>query len=190
MGSTIGPGTVIDSRNLESTSGDTVRLPDPQRLTHLQFRRFAGCPICNTHLQSIVARHDEIVAAGIREVVVFHSTPEELAKHVTGLPFAVVGDPGKVLYAEFGVESSPRALLDPRGMAPVIGPMIRSVPAILRKTTPPPPGRVTGGHSGLPADFLIGPDGRVIASKHGKHAYDQWSVDELLAQVPSTGRSR
>lgn len=131
-----------------------------------------------------MARHDDIVAAGIREVVVFHSTPEELARYEADLPFAVVGDPRKELYAEFGVESSPRALLDPRGMAPVIGPMIRSLPAILRKKVPPPPGRVTGGHSGLPGDFLIGPDGRVIASKLGKHAYDQWSVDELLAQIP------
>jgi hypothetical protein len=68
MGSTVGPGTVIDSRELMTTSGDTVRIPDPARLTHLQFRRFAGCPICNTHLQSIVARHHEIVAAGISEV--------------------------------------------------------------------------------------------------------------------------
>jgi hypothetical protein len=77
MGSAVGPGTVIDSRELMTTSGDTVRIPDPARLTYRQFRRFAGCPICNTHLQSIVARHHEIVAAGISEVVVFHSTPQE-----------------------------------------------------------------------------------------------------------------
>jgi AraC-like DNA-binding protein len=34
---------------------------------------------------------------------------------------------------------------------------------------------------GLPADFLIGTDGRVLALKYGTDAYDQWSVDELLA---------
>jgi hypothetical protein len=33
----------------------------------------------------------------------------------------------------------------------------------------------------LPGDFLIAPDGRVLASKYGKHADDQWSVDEELA---------
>src|SRR5260370_10442324 len=32
----------------------------------------------------------------------------------------------------------------------------------------------------LPADFLIAPSGRINAVKYGKHAYDQWSVDELL----------
>jgi hypothetical protein len=35
-------------------------------------------------------------------------------------------------------------------------------------------------HLGLPADFLIGSDGRVLAAKFGRHADDQWSVDELL----------
>jgi hypothetical protein len=39
------------------------------------------------------------------------------------------------------------------------------------------------GHLGLPADFLINTDGSVIAAKHGTHADDQWSVDELLAQA-------
>jgi hypothetical protein len=38
----------------------------------------------------------------------------------------------------------------------------------------------TGGLLGLPADFLIAPDGRIAALKYGQHAYDQWTVDELL----------
>lgn len=33
---------------------------------------------------------------------------------------------------------------------------------------------------GLPADFLIAPDGRVLACTYGAHANDQWSVDDLL----------
>jgi hypothetical protein len=32
----------------------------------------------------------------------------------------------------------------------------------------------------MPADFLIGADGAVVARKYGEHADDQWSVDELL----------
>jgi hypothetical protein len=39
---------------------------------------------------------------------------------------------------------------------------------------------------GLPADFLIARDGTVIAAKYGQHAYDQWSVDDLLARTPPT----
>ena len=113
-------GSVVAPRELVSVSGDAVPIPDPDRLVHLQFRRFAGCPICNVHLQSIVRRHDEIADADIREVVVFHSTDEELRRYVDDLPFAVVCDPDKVLYTEFGVGSSPRAVLDPRAVAPIL----------------------------------------------------------------------
>jgi peroxiredoxin len=38
-----------------------------------------------------------------------------------------------------------------------------------------------GGTSpGLPADFLVAGDGRVIASWYGAHVHDQWSIDQLL----------
>jgi hypothetical protein len=42
------------------------------------------------------------------------------------------------------------------------------------------PVKPTEGHLGLPTDFLIAPDGRITALKYGRHAYDQWTVDELL----------
>lgn len=77
--------------------------------------------MCHLHLRSVVRRHGEIEAAGVREVVVFHSPAEELRVHTDGLPFAVVADPDKRLYAEFGVESAPRALLSPRAWGPVAG---------------------------------------------------------------------
>ena len=38
----------------------------------------------------------------------------------------------------------------------------------------------TNGNLSLPADLLITADGSVAAVKYGVHAYDQWSVDELL----------
>jgi hypothetical protein len=60
---------------LLTVDNDAIPVRDPTLSTHLQFRRFAGCPICSLHLQSVAARHREIAAAGIREVVLFHSTP-------------------------------------------------------------------------------------------------------------------
>jgi len=33
------------------------RIPEPDGLVHLQFRRFAGCPVCNLHLRSFASRH-------------------------------------------------------------------------------------------------------------------------------------
>jgi hypothetical protein len=118
-----------------------------------------------------VKRHGEIDAAGIREVVVFHSSVAAMLPYQHELPFAVVADPRRRLYARFGVETSPRALLDPHAWWPALRGVVQrwSLPA--------------KGESivGLPADFLIASDGVVVARKYGAHAYDQWSVDELLA---------
>ncbi|MGV0851036.1 peroxiredoxin-like family protein [Mycolicibacterium phlei] len=170
------PPTTIDRTEFHGVTGELVPVPDPDRLVHLQFRRFAGCPICNLHLRAFVNRHDEIERAGVREVVFFHSPADELVEHTADLPFATVADPDKVVYRRFGVESAARALLDPR-----------SWPAIIRGITLTTLGRFRapelrqpGGRLGLPADFLIAPDGTVLAAKYGRHADDQWSVDEVL----------
>jgi hypothetical protein len=167
-------------RQLTPVIGAPVPVPDPDHLIHLQFRRFAGCPVCNLHVHSLVKRKDEIEAAGIREVLVFHSPADELREHVADLPFAVIADPAKHLYAEFGVEASPRSLLHPRAWLPITRAVLRSSVAIGRGRERGPAGRPVGGRFGLPADFLIAPDGTTVASKYGRHAYDQWSVDELL----------
>jgi peroxiredoxin len=174
------PGAVLSERKLTTTTGEAVRIPDAVQLVHLQFRRFAGCPVCNLHLHSLVQRQHEIAAAGIREVVVFHSTTKELLLHTADLPFAVIADPDQRLYADFGVESAPRALLDPRAWGPVVRAVARSLVSILRGQGRAPAASPLGGRLGLPADLLIASSGRVIASKYGRHVYDQWSVDELL----------
>ena len=64
-------GTVVKQRELLTIHSERIQVPDRERKVHLQFRRFAGCPVCNLHLHSIVQRNDEIQEASIREVVVF-----------------------------------------------------------------------------------------------------------------------
>jgi len=75
----------------------------------------ASCPVCNLHLRSFASRHDEIMAAGVREVVVFHSRRETMLEFQGQLPFAAIADPERKLYSEFGVGNmSPLVALDPR----------------------------------------------------------------------------
>ena len=173
--------TVIPTRQLATVSGPPVPVPDPDRLVHLQFRRFAGCPVCNLHLRSFARRNGEVTAAGVREVVVFHSPAEELRPHVADLPFAAVADPGRRLYTEFGVESASRALLDPRAWPAIVWGVLTSLWGIVRHRRPAPSLNPHGGRFGLPADFLVGTGGRILAVKYGQHADDHWTVDELLA---------
>lgn len=174
------PGDTVSPHRLVATSGEPVNVPDPGQLVHLELRRFAGCPICNLHLRSVVLRKDELAAAGIKEVVVFHSTDEELRKYQAELPVAVIADPDKKLYAEFGVEKSPRAVLNPGAWPGVIRGLGRTLGAAIRGKEKLPPMAPKNGSLGLPGDFLIASDGRVVASKYGAHAFDQWTVDEVL----------
>lgn len=182
-------GAIVPRRVLESIAGEQVRIPDPSELVHLQFRRFAGCPVCDLHLREVVRRHAEIVGAGVREVVVFHSTVAESLEYESHLPFAVIADPEKRLYREFGVEAAARALLDPRAWPIIARGIAQSLARLVRRGGPIPPLIPGGGSLGLPADFLIEPDGKLIAAKYGGHAGDHWSVDELLAVAGAARRS-
>ena len=169
-------GDLINKRRLMTFESKPVSIPDAKHLIHLQFRRFAGCPFCSVHLGSLQRRYAEIDAAGIREVVVFRSTVAALQGHHAGTSFAVIADPEDKLYAEFGVGSGLSALLHPRALVAAVPNVIRMLPKLPGL---PPWGK---GVLGLPADFLIAKDGRIVACKYGVHAEDQWSVDELLAQ--------
>ncbi|NUS93431.1 MAG: AhpC/TSA family protein [Nocardia sp.] len=176
------PPNPVPARTLITVAGAELPIPRPRGLLHLQFRRFAGCPVCNLHLRSVVTRLDEIRAAGIREAAVFHSTAAELRKYTAELPLDVIADPERVLYREFGVESGGRALLDPRGWSAIARAVGTELAATGRRAgRPAPPSHPAGGRLGLPADFLIAADGTVLAAKYAAHIDDQWSVDELLA---------
>ena len=176
-------GHVVPARQLTTVSGAPVPVPDPDSLVHLQFRRFAGCPVCNLHLRSFASRNDEVIAAGVREVAVFHAPAGDLRPHVADLPFAVVADPGKRLYAEFGVEPAKRALLDPRAWPAIVTGVVTSLRGIARRWHPAPRLNPHGGRFGLPADFLIESDGQILAAKYGQHAGDHWPVGELLTRA-------
>jgi peroxiredoxin len=171
---------VVPARNLEAIDGQSVTVPAPAGRTHLQFRRFAGCPICHLHLRTFAQRHNEVADAGITEVVFFHSPVKELRGYQSLLPFVVVADPRKEQYRQFGVEARLRSLMNPRAMLAAF----RAYADLMRHRNDPNNAGVGTGdgstHLGLPADFLIDPDGTVVALHYGRHADDQWTVDQLL----------
>lgn len=47
-------GVVVETRELLTIHCERISVPDRQRFVHLQFRRFAGCPVCDLHLHTIV----------------------------------------------------------------------------------------------------------------------------------------
>lgn len=166
------PGDVVPVTTLKSVIGEPINLPDPNRLVHLQFRRFVDCPICNTHIAELRRRARDIEAAGIKEVIVFHSSAKSIRSYHRDFPFVLVGDPKKALYKEFCLGTS----LGFMNSLKALGAWTRGIAHGnfgLRS--------FSGGPLGLPGDFLIAPSGKIKAVKYGTHAYDQWSVDELIA---------
>jgi peroxiredoxin len=171
------PGITVPPFQVKTISGKLVSVPTPSaRLLHLQFRRFAGCPLCNTHLRSFVKRARDLEQAGIHEIIFFHSSPELLNQYVNDIPFDLVADPDKKFYRQFAVETSSKALLHPA----IIKALLKSL-----KTEKIAFPKVENGRLGLPGDFLIDGSGKLVSCKYGLHAYDQWEVDELLELAPN-----
>jgi peroxiredoxin len=177
MGKKLKAGEKFPALSLNNIHGAPVEIPDlGGRWTHLQFRRFAGCPVCNLHLQPFIKCHGELERGGIREVVLFHSGNEELLAYQGRFPFDVIGDPEKDLYRRFGVETSIWAVLDPRGW----GAAVRSN---VVKDNPTAGRDKKHGIFGLPADFIIAPDATITAAHYGTYGYDQWEFDEVVQKV-------
>ena len=156
------PGDIVQAITLESVTGEPIKLPDPNCLVHLQFRRFVDCPICNTHIAELRGRAREIEAAGIKEVIVFHSSSKSIRSYQKGVPFVLVGDPKKALYKEFGVKTS---LV-----------FISSLKALAAWTRGIAHGHFglrpfSGCPLGLLGDFLIAPSEQIKAVKYGTHAF-------------------
>jgi peroxiredoxin len=167
-------GQTIPAFLVRTIQGESQTIPDPsKKFTHIQFRRFSGCPICNFHLHTFSKSREDLDRASIREVVIFHSSVSEMLKYQNDIPFATVADPQKKLYKQFGVESSWRTLLHPKAIwASIKGILLGNFGV-----------KMENGPLGLPADILIDESGRVVAVKYGEHAYDQWEVAEVLAMT-------
>jgi peroxiredoxin len=173
-------GDLVRLEDFTTIDGVTMTAPAIGELIHIQFRRFAGCPVCNLHLRGFVQRRVELEDSGIHEVIVFHSSIEELRKYEADLPLDVVADPTRRLYQRFGVEASSRAYgIRFLPMMPVVAGNL--IIQLIKRGRKAPPMTPEGGMFGIPADILVGNDSRVIAIKYGEHAYDQWSVEDVKA---------
>jgi len=164
-------GERVPPFSLETLSHGRIRVPDG-RYTHLQFRRFAGCPVCNLHLRTFSAHLPRLDAVGVRTIAFFHSSEASMRPYQGELPLAVVPDPDRRWYEAFGVEESTLSVAHPSAMWAGLKGLA---------TVPSSPIVGEGGHSGLPADFLIDATGAIVAVRYGSHANDQWSVDEVIA---------
>lgn len=156
-------------------NGRPVALADyTGRYLLLSFYRFASCPFCNLRVQEMSRRHAEFQQQDLEMVAVFQSPPESIRRYVgrQGPPFPIIADADRALYHAYGVETSWAGMA--RGTVVRFPDLVRAVFAegFL-------PGSIEGEIQRLPADFLIGPDGRLRIAYYGRDIGDHLPLERL-----------
>jgi len=140
----------------------------------LKFYRFAECPICNLHMRELVLRHDEVTAAGLTTVALFHSPLSRAErKHGFDLPFQAIADPRKQIFQAYGVEESLGGMFSRR--------VARDYVRAMRAGFYSKPLGHDGGIKGHPADFIIDGDGVIKHAHYGESYADSLRVDQVVS---------
>jgi len=150
----------------------------------LMFFRYASCPMCNLHLHDFAHHYAALRDRGLAVVAFFHSPAHAIRAHAGsrryGFPF--VADPELRVYRLYGVETSwPRLLLS--SLSP------RFYVAFVRSMVHGFWGGVAWQMAKMPADFLVGPDGRLVAAHYGRDIGDHLPVARLHAYLDQIGQS-
>lgn len=145
----------------------------------LSFYRAAVCPLCNVRTWHIMNRYHEWQRQGLEVVAFYESSPERSHEYLDRLhaPFPVVADLQRAVYAQYGMESSVFgagwARLTRWGMyreaaqRGIGGNLIANVT------------RMDGKFGRLPADFILGPDLRILHAYYGRDAGDFMLLSEI-----------
>ena len=154
-------------------SGQSHSLADFQgRKLMLSFYRYASCPLCNLRLRQLIQKYEELQARGLHLLAFFQSPAESIQLYAgrQEAPFPVIPDPDRVVYRAYGVESSLSGFI--KGGVH-LRTLVRATRAGFR------PGRMEGSLTLVPADFLIGPDQRVVRSYYGRDIADHIPLREI-----------
>lgn len=142
----------------------------------LAFHRYARCAICNDRISEFRRTIPELTATtGLRVLFFCHSDRDRLQREFgkTSLPFDVVADPERRVYAKFGVTKSLTRTLRPKS--------IRS--GVRARRAMPNDGRGPGLERPLtmiPAEFFVDTTGTIAATHYGEFLGDVWSSETIV----------
>lgn len=171
-------GNTAPSFDMLDSKGKQVSLSDFQgKFLLLSFFRYAGCPFCNLTLIKLIERYDNFVNRGLETVVFFQSDDDSIHKYVDAKkpPFPLIADSKKVVYESYGVQSSLAGSVKSLLKVPEVG------TAILRKEVSQ--GAMDGDKFLMPAQFVIGPDSKIIKANYGTDFMDKIPFFEIEALI-------
>ena len=130
-------------------------------------------------MRQFAEAHEEFVAADVGIVRIFHSPLPALQMYaISGVAekFAILADPERAVYREYGVGNSLLGVLNPKGFR-------RYFEAARAGMRPKLSDMIRDGVFGIVADFVIDPDGVVAGVRYGTSFSDATSPERALAWV-------
>ncbi|HZM25639.1 MAG TPA: peroxiredoxin-like family protein [Anaerolineales bacterium] len=140
----------------------------------LMFYRYASCPMCNLRLRDFAVHYPELHKHGLEAVAFFHSPGRNIRANAGKryYPFHLVADPSYRVYRTYGIETSWLRFFLSMLLPSFYVDWIRAMRYGIW-------GGVDWQMGKMPADFLIGPDGRLIKAHYGRDIGDHLSVKEI-----------
>ena len=146
----------------------------------LMFLRYASCPMCNLRVHDVARRYAHLHEHGLEIIAFFHSSANSVRAHAgrRRYPFRLIADPALTVYRLYGVETSWWRLLLSTVRPGFYIDWLRSMRHGFW-------GGVAWQMGKMPADFLIGPDGRIAIAHYGADIGDHLPFATIDASLRS-----
>lgn len=163
--------------------GNEIRLSDYKgRKIILSFYRNVNCPFCNRRIHQIMGNNVRLKETNTLLIFLFESSNKKLADsafHHGISPWPLIGDPEKVIYRQYGVESSIFKALKT--------PFVTSFSKAFAETKSLNlPEDKEASKTLMPADFFINENFKIEKAHYGQHLDDHVSLEELKAFAGTT----
>ncbi|MBZ0319297.1 MAG: redoxin domain-containing protein [Anaerolineae bacterium] len=153
-------GSTAPDFRTEATTGEMIDLKHYRgKPLLLSFFRNGACALCNLRVHQLIEKYPTYHAQGLEMLAVFESPHSSILEYVgkQDAPFPIIADPTAALYQLYGVEVSEEkvnaTMADPLGQQ-----RIQEAAEHGFRLTPEP----GSNFYRMPADFLIGPDGKIV----------------------------
>lgn len=141
----------------------------------IKFHRFSGCPVAQSQIHELIAKQNELNAAGIETIVFMHSTKSKILSNFQETPgLHIIADRKKTFYRLY---HSQFLLIKLFSIA-----SWRVTFASVFKGYFPHFNKFGGGIIGIPSDFLLDKKGMIADLHYGRHFGDSWTVSEVLSK--------
>lgn len=164
--------------------GHRIALEDYRGVCVLvSFYRFAVCPVCNIRMWHLSQQVESYKRRGLYFIACIESSAENTRHYLDRLnyPFPMIPDLGGHMYETYGLRSSPLRVF--KGMVVHANMYIEAERRHLGGWNI---FRFDGEFGRLPADFLIGPDGRILLAYYGRDHGDFLPLEQLDVYLRAT----